>query len=226
VSKIPKSYVITRITDQVPLVGDPKAGPWKKAKTLKIDQFPWYTSGDKQATTVRVVYDDQAMYTQFLCEDEHIFAQTTQLNGPVCKDSCVEFFASILPEEAPDYFNLEINCCGTFLLGFNSNRRGSGVITPQLAGRIKVASSLPGPTKAESPADNGWWVAVRLPFDVIAELPGQPVKVSSGTAWKANFYRCGGKTDRQYGCWSPADSSKFAKPAFHVPECFGTFIFE
>ena len=218
-------YVVTKIIEAAPLVGEPTAGPWKEAKALKVSQFPWHTAGDKQMTIVRVVYDEQAIYAQFMCEDKHIFAETTELNGPVCKDSCVEFFATIEPQKRPDYFNLEINCCGTFLLGFNGSGQNC-VITPELARRITVASSVPGPTKDESPADNGWWVAVRLPFDVIAELSGRPVTPASGTIWGANFYRCGGKTDRQHSCWSAPKPGQFARPAFHQPEYFGTLAFE
>jgi hypothetical protein len=220
-----KRYVVTKVTGQVPLVGDPKAGPWKKARMLKIDQFSWYKSGDKQATTVRLLYDDQAVYAQFICEDTHIYAEATELNGPVWKDSCVEFFGTIAPEKSTDYFNLEMNCCGTFLVGFNRSRDKGVRISPDLAARVKVISPLPKAPKAESPTDNGWWIAVRLPFDVIAELSGQPVQVTCGTAWRANFYRCGGKTDQQYGCWSPIDTVKHPFADFHRPEYFGSLVF-
>ena len=220
-----KRYVVTRVDQEVPLVGDPKAAPWTKAKTLKIDQFPWYTSGEKQATAARLLYDDQAVYAQFICQDKHISAVTTKLNGPVWEDSCVEFFGTINPEKGPDYFNLEMNCCGTFLVGFNQGRNKGVRISPELASRVKVVAALPGPTKAESPADNGWWIAARLPFDVIAELSGQPVKVTSGTTWRANFYRCGGKTDVQFGCWSPIDTAKHPVADFHRPEYFGELVF-
>jgi hypothetical protein len=220
-----KQYVVTRVNQNVPFVGDPKAAPWPTAAAIKIDQFPWYQGGDKQATTVRLLYDDQAVYAQFICQDKHIYAAATELNGKVWEDSCVEFFGTIHPEKTPDYFNLEMNCCGTFLVGFNQGRDKGVRISPELAARVKVVSPLPKAPKAESAADNGWWIAVRLPFDVIAELSGQPVKVASGTTWRANFYRCGGKTDTQFGSWSPVDPVKHPIADFHRPEYFGTLVF-
>jgi hypothetical protein len=220
-----KRYVVAKITEPVPLVGDPVAVPWKKAAVLNIDQFPWYKSGDRQGTTVRLLYDDQAVYAQFICQDKHSYAVATKVNDPVYRDSCVEFFGSIDPAARPDYFNLEMNCCGTLLMGFNGSRANRAQITPELASKIKLVTSVPGPTKEESPADNGWWAAVRLPFEVISDMAGQKVRPTQGTTWRANFYRCGGKTDTQYGCWSPIDTIKYPVPDFHRPEYFGTLIF-
>jgi hypothetical protein len=217
-----KSYVIHRATQTVPLCGDPSAGPWKSADVAQIDQYPWYKGGARQGTDVRVLYDDQAVCAQFLCEDRHIFAQVTQVNGNVCLDSAVEFFATIEPDRGPHFFNLELNCCGVPLLGFGPQRQGRISIAPDEARRIRIATSVPGPTKAESPADNGWWAAVAIPFDFLREFTGRPVAPKAGTRWLANFFRCGGKTDPQYACWNPI---VWRHPDFHRPEFFGELRF-
>jgi hypothetical protein len=94
--------------------------------------------------------------------------------------------------------------------------------TPAQAARIKVATSVPGSTKEESPSDNGWWLAAELPWDMLSEFTGVKIAPKAGTAWRANFYRCGGKTDEQYGSWNPITSPK---PDFHRPECFGNITF-
>jgi len=49
------------------------------------------------------------------------------------------------------------------------------------------------------------------------------IRDRSGTVWRANFYRCGGKTDTQYACWNPIGCEK---PDFHRPEFFGDLTFE
>ena len=217
-----KTYVIQRATGPVPLCGDAAAGAWQAAEVAQIDQYPWYNGGQKQGTEVRVLYDDRAVYAQFLCQDRHIFAQVTQVNGNVCLDSCVEFFATIEPDKGPDYFNLEANCCGTPLLGYGPARRPRIAIRPEQASRIRIATSVPGPTKAESPSDNGWWLAAAVPLDFISEFTGARIAPGPGTRWKANFYRCGGKTDPQFAAWSPIP---WERPDFHRPEFFGDVTF-
>jgi len=189
---------------------------------LRISDYPWYVGGDKQGTVVRVLYDDESIYLRFRCEDRHIYAETTELNGRVYEDSCVEFFATIDPEAGPDYFNLEINCCGQILMGFGPDCYQRTPITPQLASRIRIETSLAGPTKVESPGDNGWWVAVAVTFEMLSEFASQPVSPAPGTIWRANFYRCGGRTDPQYACWNHVDAPE---PDFHRPEFFGELIF-
>jgi hypothetical protein len=217
-----KSYTIHRAAQTVPMIGDPSAGPWKSAEVTHIDQFPWYKAGVKQDTQVRVLYDDQAVYSQFICEDRHIFAQITQVNGNVCLDSAVEFFATIEPERGPHFFNLEMNCCGVPLFGFGPQRQGRISITPDQASRIPIATSVPGPTKAESPSDNGWWAVATIPFDFLREFTGRPVAPKAGTRWLANFFRCGGKTDYQFASWN---NIVWKQPDFHRPEFFGELLF-
>jgi hypothetical protein len=218
-----KSYLVKRANGPVPLCGDAPAAPWKTADLAQIDQYPWYKGGTKQATNARVVYDDKALYLQFLCEDRHISAEVTKTNGNVCLDSCVEFFATIDPDKGPDYFNVEMNCCGTRLMGFGPARRPRISVTEEQAKRIQIVTSIPGPTRAEQKGDNGWWAAAAVPFDLLSEFTGRKIAPVSGTRWKANFYRCGGKTDSQLAAWNPI---AWATPDFHRPEFFGEVRFE
>ena len=221
--KAVKEYTIRKAAQPVDLAKGPASDAWKTAAAANIDVFPWYKEGKKQGTTVRLLYDDKAVYALFVCDDSHIFSKTAELNGPVCNDSCVEFFATINPEKGPGYFNFEANCCGVFHLGWGPERAKRTLITPEQAKRIKVATSVPAATKEESPQDNGWWLAAAIPFDVIAEMSGEPVQPKAGTVWRGNFYRCGGKTDQQFGVWNPVANPY---PDYHRPEFFGTLKFE
>ena len=67
-----------------------------------------------------------------------------------------------------------------------------------------------------------WWAAVAISFRTLSELIGRTVAPAAGDAWKGNFYRCGGKTDPQFACWSPIE---FPRPDFHRPEFFGELHF-
>lgn len=217
-----KNYVIRNAASAVPLTGD-KAGAWAGANELTVGEFPWFKGGSRQGTTARALYDERALYLQFVCEDKHIWSQARPLNGPVCIDSCVEFFASPLPGQGPEYFNFEANCCGQFHVGFGPGRGDRKLIDPGIARGIRVATSVPGPLKDESPTDAGWWLAAALPFETLAKFTGLEIAPASRSIWRANFYRCGGKTNQQFACWNVVGTPG---PDFHQPEFFGEVRFE
>jgi hypothetical protein len=220
----PRLAVAKRTRSAPPLCGRVRGTAWEQARPVRIDEFPWPRPGERQPTTVRLLYDADAVYVQFRCRDRHIFSRVTDLNGPVCQDSCVEFFATVNPAAGPHYFNLEVNCCGHVLLGFGPERRDRKAVSPDLARRLTVAASEPGPTREESAGDRGWWVAAAVPFAVIEKMAGTPlVRPGCGSEWRANFYRCGGKTGPQYACWNPV---VWEHPDFHRPEFFGRLRFD
>lgn len=216
------SYQIKRAPGEVPLTGAVAGTPWAAANVLDINQYAWYKDGKKQNTQVRILYDDRNLYLQFQCEDKHIAAKCTEHNGPVCLDSCVEAFMMIDPANGPHYFNLEINCCGNIHMGYGVERNGRIVMDEKASKRMTIKTSQPTPTKQESPADNGWWVAAKVPLDLISDFSGKKVAPKPGTAWKANFYRCGGETDVQYASWNLI---QWHQPDFHRPEFFGDLKF-
>ncbi len=220
----PKNYLVRRASGPVRLACDDPV--WGQADRLEIDEYPWYTSGLKQATAVAVLYDDEAIYLLFVCEDKHISAVETLANSNVHIDSCVEFFATIDPDGRWGkwgYFNFEANCCGAAKLGFRPGPEWRTLAPAELVETIRVNTSIPTPTKDESPDDDGWWLAAAIPFSAISEMVDGDVAPKSGDTWRANFYRCGGKTDPQYAAWNPID---LPEQDYHRPEFFGNLEFE
>ena len=218
-----RRYTIRSVGSAPSLSGAVAGTPWEAARVLRIDNYPWYRRGEKQSTAVRMVYDRRAVYVQFRCRDRHISARATRLNGDVYLDSCVELFAMPNPRVGGEYFNLEINCCGCMHLGWGPGRPARRLATPEVARRIRIATSEPTATKAESDADRAWWVAVALPLKALSDFAGRAVRPRAGDLWRANLYRCGGQSDDQYACWNPID---WPQPDYHRPEFFGTLCFE
>ena len=215
----PKNYLVRRADRIVRLACDDQA--WNRADVLSIDEYPWYTTGLKQDTTVAVLYDERAVYLLFVCEDKHIYAVETRPNGDVYKDSCVEFFIAFGPEGAATHLNFEANCCGTVHMGFGAGHGDRSLAPTEVLEAVSVKTSIPTPTKDESPADDGWWLAAAIPFAAISKMVGSDVAPKSGDTWRVNFYKCGNKTSHpHYGAWAPVDV-----PNFHTPRCFGTLIF-
>lgn len=193
---------------------------WAAADSGTIEHFPWYKQGDRQATTFRVLWSDDGLYLRYECQDRHISAVTTETNGPVWVDSCVEFFVAPNPKKPLNYYNFEMNCVGAFLMGTHCDW-GEGYADRSRDLGIQVATTVPGPTKDESPQDNGWTLVARIPWAHFEkDAPHLPPK--PGDVWRANFYRLGGKTDPQCACWAPID---YFKPQFHLPQFFGQIVF-
>jgi hypothetical protein len=169
-----------------------------------------------------MLYSDTSLFLFFDCDDKHISAQVTKLHGPVCNDSCVELFAKPDPENDPHYLNIELNCCGTLFFSYGTHRHDRVKMAPELAARIKISPSIQGLTKEESPQDNGWTMQAEIPFSVLHEFAGIKKPVS-GSIWKINLYRVGGKTDMQHATWADV---RVPKPDFHQPEYFQEVMFE
>jgi hypothetical protein len=200
---------------------DPRAeSAWADVPAGAIDCFPWYRSGRKQSTAFRAVWSEAGLFLRFDCQDGHISASATRINDQVCGDSCVEVFVAPNPAKPLNYYNFEMNCVGTYLMGTHCDW-AEGYRDHSLDVGLSVATTVPGPTKTDSPADAGWSLVARIPwahFDHDApHLPPRP-----GDLWRANFYRCGGQTDPQLACWSPVD---LPNPAFHAPRFFGELLF-
>lgn len=217
----PKNYLVRRPSGPVRLACDDPA--WEQADRLSIDEYSWYTAGLKQDTTAAVLYDDDALYLLFVCDDRHISAVETRPNGDVYKDSCVEFFVAFGSEGSGSHLNFEANCCGTVHMGFGSGHEARRLAPTEVLDAVRVKTSIPTPTKAESPTDEGWWLAAKIPFSAISKLVGFEVAPKSGGVWRANLYRCGGLTDPQYAAWNRLDCPE---PDYHRPEFFGNLTFE
>ncbi|ESP86987.1 hypothetical protein K933_15747 [Candidatus Halobonum tyrrellensis G22] len=219
------TYEVRHAEGPIPLSGDAADDAWLRANAAHLDQFSWGESGPD--TAVRALHDGEALYLQFLADDDRIHADVTELNGPTFEDSSVEFFATPGPAGGTRYLNFEANCCGTFKLGWQEPRwreRGVGrdLVPPGLADEITVETSEPGPTRDPRPDDDGWWLAARIPESTLRSLTGREVTVGSGAVWRGNFYRSGVPDERK-ATWSPLPLST---PEYHSPEFFGWVEFE
>ncbi|MDU5344496.1 MAG: carbohydrate-binding family 9-like protein, partial [Prevotella bivia] len=69
--------------------------------------------------------------------------------------------------------------------------------------------------------DTSWELALVVP---VSSFFNHKITELSGLTMKANFYKCGDKTDQpHFLSWQKVD---LPKPDFHRPEFFGTIIFE
>ena len=88
---------------------------------------------------------------------------------------------------------------------------------------MKVAHSLPRLIPDEITEETTWYLEYAIPFDILKTYYNMEPPIS-GSTWRANFYKCADKTSHPHWLtWSPVD---FPKPRFHLPEFFGSLLFE
>ena len=180
----------------------------------KIDQVNWPDAfPEKPEVTVEVSNDHEALYLKWHVRGEQLRAVTTEDQGPVWEDSCVEFFCQV-PGDAY-YFNFECNCIGAMV---GSRRKGRAedvqALSPEEMGRIERKCTYPREAFEEKDGLFEWTVEEKIPLDLIFQRP-----IAKGQKLKANFYKCADKTKKpHFLSWQPIP---LPKPDFHCPQFFG-----
>lgn len=209
-------YDIRRAPSPVVVDGRLDEAAWQKAPPITQFHFNWWTSGEKEATEARLLWDDANLYVGYYCHDKHISATVTERHGPVSLDDCVEIFLSPNPGKPRNYYGFEMNVIGTMLNFIRADWwTGGPRWDPE---GVQLRTSYYGlPKKEDSPDDNHWILEVAIPFRNFAHDAAH-VPPKNGDVWRINLNRDGGKTNPQYSTWSPVHTPK---PNFHVPESFG-----
>ena len=186
-----------------------------KFMIYKIDQVNWPESfPEKPEVSVEVSNDHEALYLHYRVKGEQLRAVTTEDQGPVWEDSCVEFFCQVPGDK--HYCNFECNCIGS-MVGSRRLGRAEDVVpfSPDEMGTIKRKCTFPREAFAEKDGLFAWEVELRIPLRLIfrEKKPAFPQTL------KANFYKCADKTKKpHFVSWQPID---LPKPDFHCPQFFG-----
>lgn len=178
------------------------------------DRFP-----EKPETTVEVSNDHESLWLKWHVKGAQLRAVTSEDQGPVWEDSCVEFFCQVPGED--HYCHFETNCIGA-MVGARRKGRTEDVqpFSPDEMGRIERKCTFPREAFEEKDGLFEWEVELRIPLDLIFREK-EPVFPQ---VLRVNFYKCADKTKKpHYVSWQPIKTSK---PDFHRPEFFGELILE
>jgi hypothetical protein len=220
------TYEVKRLGELMTIDGDWDKAQWQNVQPLKLTHY----MGDKPAhfpeVQAKLQYDDEAIYVIFRVKDRYVRAAAARHQDPVCKDSCVELFFTPGTDVSKGYFNLEMNCGGTMLFHYQLVPRENPVpIAEEDLARLEVAHNMPKRVDPEIAEPTTWTVEYRLPLDTLRKyFPDLPAKPSSGVTWRANVYKCADATSHPH--WLTWSVVEFERPDFHMPNFFGTFVFE
>lgn len=192
---------------------------WQDINQLNIENYFLMNNGYEPKVFVKGCYSDEFIYLFFNVMEHKVTIKYLKTGDPVFKDSCVEFFLNLFPDEREQYFNIELNALGTIKFGFGIKRNRIYLNDDELK-EMQVFSTIKTPMVGNH-GKSSWQLYYSIPFSVFEKHYG---KKFTGTDAIGNFYKCGDETEfPHYGMWNFIESPK---PDFHLPEYFGKMIFE
>lgn len=186
----------------------------QEIEPLKIETINWEEYSYKPEVTVQIAYNSEELFLQYKVSEQSVKAEIVKNNGRVWTDSCVEFFLS--PEGNDVYYNLEVNCIGTALLGFRKKGDATQHAEDNIIDNIRRLSSLGTKTFKERKELSEWNITIAIPWKTFFM---HNINACSGLKMRGNFYKCGDElTVPHFLSWTKI---KTDKPSFHQPEFFG-----
>lgn len=173
----------------------------------------------KPKVSFKMAHNGTHLFLHYFVEENEVLAKTTEDNGEVWTDSCVEFFMSF--DDSTYYYNAEFSCIGKSLLAYRSGRDGAIHADKEIMDQIKRYPSLGTQPFDKKQGDFKWNLLVVIPVSAYWK---SGIETFSGVKANANFYKCGDNlTVPHYLSWNPIGTEK---PNFHAPKYFGEIYFE
>jgi hypothetical protein len=136
----------------------------------------------------------------------------TQEDDPVYKDSALEIFLDMKPEQKKGYFYFEMNANGALLSGFEDYNKQRI--------RLKEITQFHACCDAKMDHDS-WSVWLKIPMNLICDVY-KTEKLEKGAVINCNFYKISEDPKiEHYASHFPID---WPTPNFHLPEFFGKAV--
>ncbi len=194
---------------------------WQRAE--RIGPFISYRGRGKlqNNTHARLLWDDDALYVAFECDDNDIHTPYDKRDDPLYESEAVEIFIDA-DGDKDEYVELQAAPNDThFDAAFKGGRRKNFDTSYNVNYTSKAV--LDGTLNEHGDEDKGWISEWRIPIDELRDIPG-PVAI--GTEWKINLFRLdrirrGDKVVKnEASAWSSPYSGDF-----HNLDRFGTLVF-
>ena len=105
-----------------------------KLEKNKVDFLLWSNSKYEPIVLFSIAHTKNSILLKYEVSEQYTTARYSEINDPVFRDSCVEFFIGF--DDDDYYYNLEFNCLGTPLVGYGSGDKGRKIIDKDLVGKI------------------------------------------------------------------------------------------
>jgi Carbohydrate family 9 binding domain-like len=195
------------------------AAGWTHAEWLTVSPIK---GSSTYATRAKALYSATGFYCLFDCEDRKLTCTDLGDNANLWTEDVAEVF--LWPDQRQTmYFEYEISPLGAELPILVPNQNGTfmGWLPWHYGGdrQVRRATTIRGGEKKPGAAVTGWSAEFFIPFALLRGLGNQPP--TSGTQWRANFYRIDHDAGQTLFSWTPG-----IKSSFHEYDEFGTLVFE
>ena len=85
-------YTVKKRSGPADISAEWNSPDWQSVQPVRIDRFRPESSAHQPVAECRLQHGGQGFYGLFLVRDNYVRCVTTEHNGNVCQDSCVEFF--------------------------------------------------------------------------------------------------------------------------------------
>lgn len=216
----PLPVMRVKVTDDFQVTGDGRAEAWDSTEWVSLNRRPGGTHDYR--VRVKTLYSKTGIYVLMDATDTVLTATMTEDFQDLWTEDIFEVFLWT-DEQYPVYFEYEISPLGYEL----------PIIIPNFEGKFlgwrpwhyegdrktRKAVAIVGGRAETGAKIQGWQAEVFIPYALLEPL--QKVPPSSGTRWRANFYR----VDYDGGASTAWDWARVG-PSFHEYKKFGTLVFE
>lgn len=182
----------------------------------RIDTLLWSTDGYKPVVSFAIAFTEDAILLKFFVAEKYVEPNYHQINDPVYKDSCVEFFIAFGDDKS--YYNLEFNAIGIALIGYGADKTHRELLHKSVISKIRSEHTIDLLSGDKNiPA---WELTLSIPFTVFVH---NNIVSLTGKDCRGNFYKCGDDLpDPHFLSWSAIN---YPQPNFHLPQFFGSIRF-
>ena len=144
-------------------------------KRENIGIAPWPQYNYKPVVSFSIAHNGHSIFLKYYITEKETKAVYTEINQPVYRDSCVEFFIAFGNNK--EYYNLEFNSIGTCLAGFGAGRENRKQLPATVLGQIEF-ETFRHPTENQ----NCYWeLCLAIPASVfcyhnLSDLAGHSCK--------------------------------------------------
>jgi len=164
---------------------------WSKARSYPLSYvYNALKPTDKQASNVKMLWDDSHVYFFFQAKDQFLTARETQRDGVPFYDDCFEIF--LMPTSSPmelHYgFEVNLNKTANDFIFLNDFYQDSFVSLKSYNPEYEVEAVIEGTLNDNSDVDVGWSMELAIPIKVFHTV-SQFTPLQQGSVWNLMIVR-------------------------------------